>query len=195
MQDFALYFTLGREHILDWKGYDHILFVFALCGVYLLADWKKLLILVTAFTIGHSLTLALSAFSLIHIPSELIEFLIPLTILITTLSNLGTGPKSAFHGRWIYVMALVFGLVHGMGFSNYLKSLLGTDVSIIGQLLAFNLGLEMGQILIVITILVLAHLVVKVFGVRQRDWIIFLSAAVFALSLQMSLERLIPLLN
>ena len=195
MQDFALYFTLGREHILDWKGYDHILFVFALCGVYLLADWKKLLILVTAFTIGHSLTLALSAFSLIRIPSELIEFLIPLTILITTLSNLATSAKSAFHGRWIYVMALIFGLVHGMGFSNYLKSLLGTDVSIIGQLLAFNLGLEMGQILIVITILVLAHLVVKLFGVRQRDWIIFLSAAVFALSLQMSLERLIPLLN
>lgn len=195
MQDFAIYFILGREHILDWKGYDHILFVFALCGIYLLADWKKLLILITAFTIGHSLTLALSAFNLIRIPSELIEFVIPLTILITTLSNLGNNAKSPFHGRWIYVMALLFGLIHGMGFSNYLKSLLGTDVSIIAQLLAFNLGLELGQILIVITILVLAHLVVKGLGVRQRDWIIFLSAAVFALSLQMSLERLIPLLH
>jgi hypothetical protein len=195
MADFALYFTLGREHILDWKGYDHILFVIALCGVYLLSDWKKLLILVTAFTIGHSLTLALSAFNLIQIPSELIEFLIPLTILITALSNLGTSTKSAYHGRWIYIMALVFGLIHGMGFSNYLKSLLGTDVSIIAQLLAFNLGLEIGQILIVISILALAQLMVNQFSIKQRDWIIFLSAAVFSLSLQMSLERLASLLN
>lgn len=195
MPDFALYFALGREHILDWRGYDHILFVIALCGVYLLKDWRRVLILVTAFTIGHSLTLALSVFQIIQIPTALIEFLIPLSIVVTAIANLGKNTLSAQHGRWIYIMALLFGLIHGMGFSNYLKSLLGTDTSIIAQLLAFNLGLEFGQILIVITILVLAQLFVRQLKVVQREWIIFLSAAVCSVAIQMSIERFIALIQ
>lgn len=188
MQDFYLYFTLGREHILDWQGYDHILFVAALCGVYLWADWRRVLLLVTAFTVGHSITLALSVVNQSPIPSAWIEFFIPLTILATAIANLIQKQKQTVLGA--YPMALFFGLIHGMGFSNYLKSLLGTDTSIVPQLLAFNLGLEFGQLIIVITILALAQLMVKQFKVIQREWIIFLSAATFGLALQLCIERL-----
>src|SRR5215211_4882222 len=150
MQDFWLYFQLGLEHILDWQGYDHMLFIAALCLRYLLKDWRKVLILVTAFTIGHSITLALSVLSYINIPSAWIEFLIPVTIVITALSNLfqpNTEPKRKF--PLIYFYALFFGLIHGLGFSNYLKSLLGRGTSVVSELLAFNLGLEAGQLIIV----------------------------------------------
>lgn len=188
MQDFYLYFTLGREHILDWQGYDHILFVAALCGVYLWADWRRVLLLVTAFTVGHSITLALSVVNQSPIPSAWIEFFIPLTILATAIANLIQKQKQTVLGA--YPIALFFGLIHGMGFSNYLKSLLGTDTSIVPQLLAFNLGLEFGQLIIVITILALAQLMVKQFKVIQREWIIFLSAATFGLALQLCIERL-----
>ena len=193
MPDFSLYFSLGLEHILDWRGYDHILFVAALCGVYLWVDWRRVLVLVTAFTIGHSLTLALSAFNLLRLPANWIEFFIPLTILATAIANLIQKQKQ--NVLWAYPMALCFGLIHGMGFSNYLKSLLGTDTSIITQLLAFNLGLECGQLIIVITILALAQLMVKQFKIVQRKWIIFLSAVVLGLALQMCTERFIALIN
>lgn len=195
MQDFPLYFGLGREHILDWRGYDHILFLLALCGVYLLSDWKRVLLLVTAFTIGHSLTLALSVFNAIHIGSNWIEFLIPLTIIVTSLLNLNTKSNQDKRHAWVYVMALFFGLIHGMGFSGYLKSLLGADTTIVTQLLAFNLGLEFGQIIIVITILALAQLLVSRWKLVHREWIIFLSAATFSLALQMCIERLSSLIN
>jgi hypothetical protein len=149
--------------------------------------------LVTAFTIGHSLTLALSAFNLLRLPANWIEFFIPLTILATAIANLIQKQKQ--NVLWAYPMALCFGLIHGMGFSNYLKSLLGTDTSIITQLLAFNLGLECGQLIIVITILALAQLMVKQFKIVQRKWIIFLSAVVLGLALQMCTERFIALIN
>jgi len=115
MQDFALYFELGRQHILDWRGYDHILFMAAMCATYILADWRKVLGMVTAFTIGHSLTLALSVFNLVFISPQWIEFLIPLTILSICLVNLykptnQTGPAT-------YLITLLFGFIHGLGFS------------------------------------------------------------------------------
>ncbi|MFT7055199.1 MAG: hypothetical protein ACJAR3_000826, partial [Roseivirga sp.] len=127
MDQFKLYFQLGYEHIIDLNGIDHILFVVALCSIYLAQDWKKVLILVTAFTLGHSITLALSTFELINFDTDLIEFLIPVTIFITALSNLfrkegSVSPKAL---NLNYFFALFFGLIHGLGFSNYLKSLLG----------------------------------------------------------------------
>lgn len=190
MQDFALYFDLGWQHILDWQGYDHILFVAALCGIYLLADWPKVLFLVTAFTIGHSLTLALSVFKIITFSSAWIEFLIPLSIVFTAVANLANGARPQTHTRWVYAMALGFGFIHGMGFSNYLSSLLGTDTGIVAELLAFNIGLEFGQLFIVMGILALAHFIIKIIKVKQRDWVIFLSAAIFSQALVMALKRI-----
>lgn len=190
MQDFWLYFQLGREHIADWQGYDHILFVTALCLRYLLKDWKKVLILVTAFTIGHSITLALSVFNIINIPSSWIEFLIPVTIVITALSNLrktDTEPKGKF--PLVYFYALFFGLIHGLGFSNYLKSLLGKSSSIVSELLAFNLGLEAGQLLIVAGVLLLSWIFVSRFKVPRREYIVFTSGAIFGIAFIMAIER------
>ena len=127
MSEFALYFDLGKEHILDTNGYDHILFVIALCIVYSLHEWKKVLILVTAFTLGHSVTLALSTLEIITVKAELIEFLIPVTIFITAASNIAGKANTPTDGsmKLNYAYAAFFGLIHGMGFSNYLRAILG----------------------------------------------------------------------
>ena len=122
---FSTYLELGFDHILDMKGYDHILFVIVLCAVYKVSEWKKILILVTAFTVGHSVTLAMSALNVVSFKAEIIEFLIPLTILITALYNVLEKKKSHLNINWNYVMALFFGFIHGLGFSNYFKALLG----------------------------------------------------------------------
>lgn len=189
MQDFPLYFELGWQHILDWKGYDHILFVMVLCGTYLLSDWRKVLILVTAFTVGHSITLALSVFKLIHVNTALIEFLIPVTILITASSNILAG-KSKPKGMQVkYVLALFFGLIHGLGFSNYLNSLLGKSTNIVAELFAFNIGLEAGQIIIVISILLISFILINIFKIKRWDWNFFLSSATFGISFVMAAER------
>src|SRR5688500_1854781 len=181
MSEFKLYFILGKDHILDYaNGYDHILFVIALCALYQLRDWKNVLILVTAFTLGHSLTLALSTLNVIRVKVELIEFLIPVTILITAGSNIFK-KEDVFTGRAVqinYFYAAFFGLIHGLGFSNYLKSILGRDHSIITQLLAFNLGLELGQIIVVAIFLVTSFILVDLFGVNRRDWKMVISSAV-----------------
>lgn len=191
MSEFALYFQLGWQHIVAWDGVDHILFITALCAVYLLKDWRKVLILVTAFTIGHSVTLALSVLDIVHISTPLIEFLIPVTIFITALFNIIRQPEEE-QQRAIqlnYLFALFFGLIHGMGFSNRLKSLLGTGENVVIPLLGFNVGLEFGQILIVICVLLLAGIIVNITGVKRRDWIMFLSSAIFGVAFVMAIER------
>lgn len=195
MEEFSLYFAEGWKHIADLNGYDHILFVMALCAVYLVKDWKKVLVLVTAFTVGHSITLALSVLNIIRVPTALIEFLIPVTIVITALVNIIRRDRSGTGLRVNYFLALFFGLIHGMGFSNYLKSMLGTGTNVAKPLLAFNLGLEFGQVLIVLAILLMAQIVVNVTRMARRDWILFLSAAIFGCAFIMSIERFGELLH
>jgi len=191
MQDFGIYFALGLQHILDLSGYDHILFVIALCCTYFIKDWRKVIILVTAFTIGHSLTLALSVFNLIRVDTVLIEFLIPVTILVTAFSNVAKRRRRYTRTDWLsYSYALFFGLIHGLGFSNYLRSLLGKESSIAGPLFAFNLGLELGQLVIVFFVLLVSFVATGIFAVTRRDWTFFLSAAVFGIAFVMALQRL-----
>ncbi len=186
MSQFQLYFGLGRDHILDYaNGYDHILFVVALCAVYISRDWKQVLILITAFTIGHSITLALSTLDIVRIKPELIEFLIPLTIFITAFSNLFKSENS-LSGKGIqvnYAYAAIFGLIHGLGFSNYLRALLGKDRSIVSQLLAFNLGLEFGQLIIVAILMGLSFILVELFNLNRRDWKMVISSAIAGIAL------------
>lgn len=190
MSTFSLYFDLGLTHILDINGYDHILFVIALCAIYLLSDWKKVLVIVTAFTIGHSITLALSTLNILTVNPSLIEFLIPVTIFVTAMSNVFRKNKGLYPqgGQLNYAFALLFGLIHGMGFSNYLRSLLGKDESIIMQLLAFNLGLEIGQIIIVVFFLLLSYLFVNLMQVARRDWRLVISAAIAGIALTLMLD-------
>ena len=189
MQNFSLYFQLGWQHILNWQAYDHILFLVALCCPFLLCDWKKVLISVTAFTIGHSLTLALSVFSVIILPTKWIEFLIPVTIVITSAINIARRRTKNKKLNLTYVLALSFGLIHGLGFSNYLKSLLGKKEGIITQLLAFNVGLEIGQIIIVFSILLVSSIMIRILRKQKREWQLFLSSAVFGIALVMAIER------
>lgn len=190
MSQFSIYFELGIEHILDLNGFDHLLFIIALCALYSWREWKKVLILVTAFTVGHSITLALAAFNIIRVNSAIIEFLIPLTILITALSNIfkknnGLGnPKVQLN----YFYAAFFGLVHGLGFSNYLKSILGSG-NVVVQLLAFNLGIEIGQIFVVALFLLIAGLVAAFFGVNKREWSLALSAGIAGMAFMLMLEN------
>ena len=191
MNSFDLYFKLGWQHIADWQGYDHILFVVVLCLRYVFADWKKVLFLVTAFTIGHSITLALSVLEVISFKQNLIEFLIPITIIITALSNLKV-KKFVFKNKWnaIYFLALFFGLIHGLGFSNYLKSLLGKGSNIVWELFAFNIGLEVGQLLIVSAGLLLSFVCLNIFKLNRREFVLFCSGGVFLVAFIMSIERL-----
>ncbi len=193
MQDFSLYFELGWQHILDWQGYDHILFVVVLCCTSTMADWRKVLILVTAFTIGHSITLALSVLNFITIRIALVEFLIPVTILLTASANLYDQKPKRKGLQVKYFLALFFGLVHGMGFSNYLKSLLGKSTSVVAELFAFNIGLEVGQVLIVLGILIFSYFMVRIVKITQHNWTFFLSSAIFGISFIMAAERLAPL--
>ena len=186
---FSVYLELGFDHISDLKGYDHILFIIALCAVFSVSDWKKILILVTAFTIGHSITLALSALHIINVSPYLIELLIPVTILLTAVQNFWFKPDQ--HRRWNlnYFLVLFFGFIHGMGFSNFFRSLLGQEADIVLPLLAFNIGVELGQLCIVICIMIADFLVVKLGKVRQQYWNYTVSMVAIVLSVMMIIER------
>ncbi|RKT01009.1 HupE/UreJ protein [Chryseobacterium defluvii] len=190
MQDFLFYLNLGWEHIISLDALDHQLFVLALIAVYSYQDWKKILILVTAFTIGHSITLALSILDIFRVPSDWVEFLIPLTIVLTSLDNIIMKNKKQTLMKANYYLALVFGLIHGMGFANTARVMIAKSQSIAIPLLGFNIGLELGQILIVLAILILLFMLLNVFKVNKKDWILFVSSGVFALSLKMALERI-----
>lgn len=191
MSTFKVYFELGYDHIMDIMGYDHILFIISLAAIYLLKDWRKVLVLVTAFTIGHSITLALSTLNVVLVKAEYIEFLIPVTIFVTAFANLFKSERSLKSIRKIqlnYIFALVFGLIHGLGFSNYLKALLGKTNSVVTELLAFNIGLEVGQIIIVLSFLLISFIFIDLFGVKRRDWVLIISSIIIGLSLTLMME-------
>ncbi|MCJ8211460.1 HupE/UreJ family protein [Mucilaginibacter sp. RS28] len=194
MQDFLFYFSLGWKHIISADALDHQLFILALTAVFVWTDIKRVLILVTAFTIGHSLTLALSVLDVIRFSSKWVEFLIPCTIFITAISNLGQINGRRIKVNLNYYYALGFGLIHGMGFANAIRIMLAKDQSIGWGLFGFNCGLEAGQIFVVIIILTVAAAVLQFIRVNRRDWVFFISAGIFALALKMALERL-PITN
>lgn len=190
MSDFRFYFGMGWEHIMNWDALDHLLFIIALATIYLLKDWKQVLILVTAFTIGHSLTLVLSVLDIIRFSTRWVEFLIPCTILITAISNLFQKKFTPKSIRINYLLALFFGLIHGMGYANYIRFMLAKDQSLGWGLFGFNVGLEVGQIIVVSIVLLLGWAIVTLFKINRRDWVLFLSAGVFSLALKMAFERI-----
>lgn len=185
MSDFSLYFQLGLEHIADLQAYDHLLFVVVLCVAYTFDQWRQVLILITAFTIGHSISLALATLDYLPIPAALIELLIPITILLTAIGNILPFMENKFNQnkKIHYGLALFFGLIHGMGFSTYLRQLLGSEESILQPLLAFNIGLEIGQLLIVACFALLSAIVLLLLTYPHREWKIFISGAAAGISL------------
>lgn len=190
MTNFWIFLELGWDHILQKDGLDHKLFIIALASIYQLSDWKKVLILVTAFTIGHSITLALATLGLIPFNDVLIEFLIPVTIFLTALSNLFRKEHRIATSKvqTNYILAIGFGLIHGLGFSNYLRTIMGKNTEIVSQLFSFNLGLEVGQIIIVAIFLVISFIFVDLIGIARRDWRLVISAAVGGVALFLMTE-------
>lgn len=175
MNDFAFYFEIGWNHIISKDALDHQLFILALAATYLLNNWKQVLILVTAFTIGHSLTLALSVYDVVRMSSEWVEFLIPLTIVLTALFNLLQKDFSKSSLRLNYLLALFFGMVHGLGFANTIRFMLAKNESVALPLFSFNVGLEAGQVLVVGLILLTSYFIVNKAGLPRRTWVWILS--------------------
>ncbi len=190
MQDFILFFSMGWEHIISWGALDHILFVTALAAIYVIKDWRKVLILVTAFTIGHSLTLALSVYNIIRINDQLVEILIPITILITAVFNLFQKDYNPKALRLNYFFALFFGLIHGMGFANSIRFMLAKNETLGIPLFSFNVGLEVGQITVVILILLMSYVMITLLKLQRKIWVFSLSIIALVFSIYMIIERL-----
>jgi HupE / UreJ protein len=189
MSEFWAYLTLGFEHITALNGYDHILFVVALCAIYSFEEWKKVLILITAFTIGHSVTLALATLNVISFQKDVVELLIPITIFITALGNYFQDKKGQVQSPKLrYGLAVGFGLIHGMGFSSYLRSLLGSSENITMPLFAFNVGLEIGQLIIVAVALVIGFVFVGIVNIKRFTWNHLISGIVAGMALSLILN-------
>jgi hypothetical protein len=189
MNDFVFYFKIGWEHIINKSALDHIFFIAALAAIYMLKDWRQVLILISAFTIGHAITLILSAKNVINVDSALVEFLIPCTIAFTAVSNLFLKTFTPKSIRINYFLALFFGLIHGLAFAQTLKWIIAEDQSFVVAWLSFSVGLELGQILVVLLILLLAQVFVGFLKMNRRYWTIIVSIVVFILALQMAIVR------
>tara|TARA_A100001015_G_scaffold69925_1_gene77441 strand:- start:554 stop:1132 length:579 start_codon:yes stop_codon:yes gene_type:complete len=182
MEEFKTWFFIGFDHIMDIQALDHTLFILALVSAYDSSQIKKIIFLVTAFTIGHSVTLALSALELISFNQKIIEFSIPLTIFLTALNNIVNRKESK--KKFVssnYIIGLVFGLIHGLGFANYLKALLFKG-NIVFELFAFNVGIEIAQIILVFVFLFLSFLFSRFVFSKREDWILFVSALIMGIS-------------
>lgn len=187
MNDFLLYLKLGFEHILDPEGYDHILFIFSFCAIYLIKDWKKVLVLVTLFTITHSLSLVLSGLGIVKVDPTLIETLIPLTILSSCVYNIFFFSEEKKNTFWTYIIVPAFGLIHGLGFSNFFSMIMSEDESILLQLLSFNLGIELGQLIVVTISFILLFIFNNLLDLSIKYWRLLVSGIIGLLSLHLIL--------
>lgn len=190
MEDFILFFGTGWHHIISIDALDHILFIVALVSVYLVKNWRQILLLITAFNIGHSLTLALSIYDVIRFNQNWVEFLIPCTILITAVYNFTITKVDRNKLHWNYLLALFFGLIHGMGFANTIRFMLSKQQGILLPLIGFNIGLEAIQIVVVTIIVGLSYIVVNKLKLRHQWWTIGLSSLAFVMALKMAAERI-----
>ncbi len=185
MSQFWLYFRLGLEHILDWQAYDHILFLMALIAAYTFSSWKSLLWLVSIFTIGHTLALLLSVYGLVSLGSKYVEFLIPITILITALYNIITAKKKENQrsASILYISTAFFGIIHGLGFSTYFRMIASNTENKFLPLLEFALGIETALIIVAISVLILAFIFQNIFKITRRDWVLVISSIVIGVIL------------
>ncbi|KIQ23012.1 HupE/UreJ family protein [Flavobacterium pectinovorum] len=191
MSEFWIYFQIGLKHVLDIHAYDHVLFLIALTVPYTFKDWKRILLLVTVFTVGHTLALVLSVFGIIAVKVSLVEFLIPITILITAFYHLFTAGKATKNDglNLIFFVTLFFGIIHGLGFSNYFKTILGgSATSKLLPLGEFALGIETAQLVVVFVVLLLSYIVQTVFRFSKRDWALVMSAFIIGVVIPMIVE-------
>ena len=189
MSDFWLYFKLGLEHVLDWKAYDHLLFLITICLAYSFNSWKRLLLLVTVFTLGHTLSLFLSNYNIVNVSVLWIEFLIPVTILVAALFTIFKARKFERSQKMgiLYLITVFFGLIHGLGFAGYYK-MINSDGELF-PLLEFALGIEVAQIIIVLGVLILAYVAQNFLGLKRRDWILVIASVVVGMVIPMLIEK------
>lgn len=191
MSDFWIYFQIGLKHVLNIYAYDHVLFLVALAVPFTFKDWQRIVLLVTLFTVGHTMALLLSVYEIVSIKVNVVEFLIPITIFITALFSLFTAGKSSKKEslNLVFFITLFFGIIHGLGFSNYFKTILGGSAnSKLIPLSEFALGIEAAQIIVVFAVLVLSYIVQTVFRFSKRDWTLVMSAFIIGVVLPMILE-------
>jgi len=186
---FSFYFKQGLFHVLDWSAYDHILFLLALVVVFTIKDWKKTFWLITFFTIGHTLTLSLAAYNLIYVKENLVEFSIAATIFITALSNVLFQKKGTNRLNINIIFALLFGLIHGLGFSSYFKILVGREAGKALPLISFAAGVEVSQGILVIVLLTFTFIALNIFKVTKRDWIMVISAIILGITIPILYTR------
>ncbi len=191
MSQFWLYFQLGLEHVLDWNAYDHILFLIVLVAACSFNSWKRVLWLVTIFTLGHTLALFLSVYGVVTVSSLWVELLIAVTILITALYNIFTAKKkeSQKNTGLLYFATAFFGIIHGLGFSTYFKMIASGTESKFLPLVEFALGIEAAQVIVVLIVLILSFIFQNFFRVNRRDWILILSAIVIGIILPILREN------
>jgi hypothetical protein len=192
--DFSLFLPLGFRHIADLRSADHILFVAALTAAYALREWVRIAWLVTAFTVGHTLSLALATFNIVHVSARVVEIAIAATIVITAVVAIHDQHRKASSAPSLgsrYAVAGAFGLIHGLGFSNYLRALLGGEGDLVVPLFAFNVGLELGQLLIVATVFAVGVAVERWLRWPRRDWVLVLSGATVGVGLSMLITRVL----
>lgn len=185
MQDFLFYIKLGLNHVLDFGAYDHILFLSALAVPFTFKYWKRVLILATVFTITHCISLAFSVYEVVTVDVGLIEFLIPVTILLTALFNFTYVFKEAMDvGLFLHILATsFFGLVHGFGFSNYFKMLMAEEEDKITPLLGFATGIELSQVTIILVVLAIAYVVLDLLKIKRRIFITVASILIIAITI------------
>lgn len=189
MNDFIFYFTIGWFHIMSSAATDHLFFITILAIIYSFADWRKVLILVTAFTIGHAITLFMSVLNLLSLNSEIVEFLIPCTILVTAIMNLFLKKDRGISHQIQYGIALGFGLVHGLGFANYIRMMVSVNQQLVWALFSFNLGLEAGQIVVVCFVLLTVWLSSRIHANAHLRWVSIVSTFVLLFALKLAIDR------
>jgi hypothetical protein len=187
MADFWFYFKIGLDHVLDWQAYDHVLFLIVLTVPYAFKDWQRVLLMVSLFTLGHSLALVLSVYNVVRVNAGLVEFLIPVTIFIAALYNVFTAGKGGKKDKLglLLITALFFGLIHGLGFSNFFKELTAHLDNRMLPLLEFALGIEASQVLIVLIVLIISFIFQPIFRFSRRDWMMVISAVVLGMVIPM----------
>lgn len=191
MSDFWIYFIIGLKHVLNIFAYDHVLFLLALTVPYDFKSWKRILILVSLFTLGHSLALFLSVFNVISCKVTIVEFLIPITILMAALYNIFLAGKSSKKDGITFagIVTVFFGVIHGLGFSNYFNSILsGKPSDKLVPLTEFAVGIETAQIIVVMAALLLAYMILNLTKFSKRDWILTISAFIAGVVIPMILQ-------
>jgi hypothetical protein len=195
MSQFWLYFRLGLEHVLDWQAYDHVLFLIVLVASYSFITWKRVLWLVTLFTLGHTMALFLSVYEIVQVDSDYVEFLIPVTILVTALFDIATAGRKVKNTNFnvLYFTTLFFGLIHGLGFSSYFKMIASGTNSKFWPLVEFALGIEAAQIIVVLAVMILGFVFQNILNVSKRDWIIVSASIVIGIILPILQETFLAL--